>query len=299
MLCAQGNKAICVLIRLRAALTAIFIVSYHSSMQNNCSTKPNRTRSGLNSGLDVLECLATMRRPLTLTEIAVNVGMSKSSIHQLLATLQQRGFVQRLQDQRYCIGIKAWEVGCVADSMGLARTTGPHVAQLVREISDGVSVGVLDGAEMVCIQLVESPRAVRVHSNVGDRTPAHSVSSGLAMLAALDDEAVRRLLPPKLKVFTEATPRTTEAVISELARVRARGYAFCRGAWRVEVGGVAVPIFGPDNHAIAALCVAAPAFRTTREWVSRMVPALKKTAGDIERDLGRTADAALLAGTVE
>ncbi len=280
-------------------MTAIFIVSYHSSMQNNRSTKPNRTRSGLNSGLDVLECLATTRHPMTLTEIAANVGMSKSSIHQLLATLQQRGFVQRLHDQRYCVGIKAWEIGCVAETMGLARTTGPHVAQLVRELSDGVSVGVLDGAEMVCIQLVESPRAVRVHSHVGDRTPAHSVSAGLVMLSALDDEAVRRLLPSRLKVFTEATPKTAEAVIGELAKVRARGYAFCRGSWRVEVGGVSVPILGPDNHAIAALCVAAPAFRTTRDWVSRVVPALKRAAGDIERDLGRAADAASLAGAAE
>jgi DNA-binding IclR family transcriptional regulator len=260
-------------------------------MTNICSAKQNRARSGLNSGLDVLECLATVRHPMSLTAISAHVGMSKSSVHQLLRTLQQRGFVQRLADNRYCIGIKAWEIGCVTDSMGLARTAGPHVAQLVREIADGVSIGVLDGAEMVCIQLVESPRAVRVHSNVGDRTPAHSVSSGLAMLATKDDEAVRRLLPARLTVFTDATPRTTEAVLSELARIRARGYAFCRGGWRAEVGGVAVPIHGPHNHALAALCVAAPAFRTTRDWVARVVPALKRAAADIERDLGRVTDA--------
>lgn len=227
---------------------------------------------------------------MTLTEIAASIGMSKSSVHQLLGTLLSRGFVQRSETNRYNIGIKAWEIGCVTDSMGLSRTAGPHVAQLVRQISDGVSIGVLDGAEMVCIQLVESPRAVRVHSNVGDRTPAHSVSSGLAMLATKDNETVRRLLPAKLKVFTEVTPRTTEEVIAELTRVRARGYAFCRGAWRAEVGGVAVPVYGPHNHAVAALCVAAPAFRTTRDWVQNVVPAIQKTAADIERDLGRVSD---------
>jgi DNA-binding IclR family transcriptional regulator len=57
------------------------------------------------------------------------------------------------------------------------------------------------------------------------------------------------------------------------------------------VGGVAVPIHGPHDHALAALCVAAPAFRTTRDWVARVVPALKRAAADIERDLGRVADA--------
>ena len=260
-------------------------------MANIHSTKPNRARSGLNSGLDVLECLATYREPMTLTEVAGSVGMSKSSVHQLLGTLVQRGFVQRLDDNRYRVGIKAWEIGCVTNSMGLARTAGPHIAQLVRKISDGVSIGVLDGAEMVCIQLVEGPRAVRVHSSVGDRTPAHCVSSGLAMLSTRDSDTVRRLLPTKLKVFTEMTPRTTEEVLAELTRVRARGYAFCRGAWRTEVGGVAVPVYGPHNHAVAALCVAAPVFRTTRDWVQKVVPALKKTATDIERDIGRDSDA--------
>lgn len=278
-------------------MTSIFNAPYHSSMTNKRSTKPNRTRSGLNSGLDVLECLAACRQPMSLTELASSIGLAKSSVHQLLGTLHQRGFVQRLPGNRYRVGIKAWEIGCVADSMGLARTAGPHVAQLVREISDGVSIGVLDGAEMVCIHLVESPRAVRVHSNVGDRTPAHSVSSGLAMLASMDDETVRRLLPAKLKVFTDATPRTTAEVLAELARIRARGYAFCRGAWRNEVGGVAVPVFGPHNHALAAICVAAPVFRTTRDWVQKVVPALRKTAADIERELGRISDASWTAAS--
>ncbi|MEZ5844866.1 MAG: IclR family transcriptional regulator C-terminal domain-containing protein [Hyphomicrobiaceae bacterium] len=132
------------------------------------------------------------------------------------------------------------------------------MAQLVREISDGVSLGVLDGLETVCIQLAESPRAVRVHSNIGDRTPVHSASSGLVLLAALGDAAVTELLPSVLEGFTEATPRSRKAVLGMLGDIRARGYAFCRGAWRAEVGGVSVPVRGADGAVAAALCAAAP-----------------------------------------
>jgi DNA-binding IclR family transcriptional regulator len=267
-------------------------------MQKEDSTKPNRTRSGLNSGLDVLECIASARRPLSLTDVAMRVGMSKSSIHQLLATLQERRYVRRLPDQRYCIGIRAWEVGCVADTLGLARTAAPHMAQLVRETSDGVSLGVRDGRETVCIQLAESPRAVRVHANVGDRTPVHSASSGIVLLAALDDDAVRQLLPRKLETFTDATPRSVDAVLGQLSDVRTRGYAFCRGAWRTEVSGVSVPVRGADGSVIAALCVAAPSFRTTREWLARVLPALRSTAQCIERDLGQVHGAATAAELV-
>ena len=255
-------------------------------MMNHGSAKANKPRSGLNSGLDVLECVASRHRPLTLTEIAVAVGMSKSSVHQVLATLERRGFVRRLADQSYCIGIKAWEIGCVATPIDTARMAAPHMAQLVREVRDGVSLGVLDGTEMVCVHLVESPRAIRVHSNVGDRTPAHCVSAGLAILSTMDDYTVIRLLPDTLPRATNETIVDRAALLKELSRIRARGYAFSRGAWRLDVAGVSIPVRGRDHHAVAALCIAAPRFHANKEWVARVIPALEIAVANIERDFG-------------
>lgn len=257
------------------------------------SAKANKPRSGLNSGLDVLECVAARRQPLTLTEITAVVGMSKSSVHQVLATLERRGIVRRLADQSYCIGIKAWEIGCVAAPIDMVRTAAPHMAQLVREVRDGVSLGVLDGAEMVCVHLVESPRVIRVHSNVGDRTPAHCVSSGLAILSTMDDDAVTRLLPNTLPRATDETLVERAALLKELGRVRARGYSISRGAWRLDVAGVSVPVRGRDQQVVAALCIAAPRFHANKEWVARVVPALRSAAANIERDFGVTDQVAL------
>jgi DNA-binding IclR family transcriptional regulator len=263
-------------------------------MMNQSSAKTKKPRSGLNSGLDVLECIASRHRPITLTEIANAIGLSKSSVHQLLATLDRRGFVKRLPDQSYSIGMKAWEIGCVATPIGMARTAAPHMAQLVREIRDGVSLGVLDGAEMVCIHLIESPRAVRIHANVGDRTPAHCVSSGLAVLSAMDEEAVIRLLPETLHRATEDSIGDRAGLLKELARTRARGYSISRGAWRLDVAGVSIPLRGPDGRVAAALCVAAPRFRVTREWIEQVIPALRSTAENVERDFGAAAPAQAL-----
>jgi DNA-binding IclR family transcriptional regulator len=246
---------------------------------------PNKPRSSLNSGLHVLECIAQRKQTMTLTELASALGMSKSSVHQLLGTLARRGYVNRLSDQSYRLGIKAWEIGCVAAPMELTRTASPHMAQLVRDLSDGVSLAILDGAEMVCVHLIESPRAVRVHTNVGDRTPAHCISSGLAILSAMDNDAVVRLLPETLPAATASTITDRESLLRELARVRLRGYAFCRGAWRADVAGISVPVRGPDNRAAAALCVAVPLFRATREWVTRTVPLLQAAAGAVEQDM--------------
>ena len=166
------------------------------------------------------------------------------------------------------------------------------MANLVRETHDGVSLGVLDGAEMVCIHLIESPRAVRVHSSIGDRTPAHCVSSGLAVLSTMDDETVSGLLPTKLPRSTDDTIVDRPALLKELLRTRGRGYAVSRGAWRVDVAGVSVPIRGADGRAVAALCIAAPRFRVNKEWIGKIVASIKSAAQNIERDLGvSTSDA--------
>jgi DNA-binding IclR family transcriptional regulator len=261
-------------------------------MQNASSTKPNtmpsrgRPRSGLNSGLDVLEAIASERRSLTLTEIAARLGMSKSSVHELLGTLAGRGYVRRLADSSYGVGIKAWEVGCVSAPIGMARTAAPHMTQLVREVTHGVSLAVLDGAETVCIQLIEAARAVRVHNNIGDRSPAHAVSAGLAMLSAMEDEDVARLFPARLRRVTSETLATREDLLGELVRVRRRGFAISRGAWRADVAGIAVSVRGPDGRVAAGLAIAAPRDQVTDDWIRGASPFLRMAAERIEVDFG-------------
>jgi DNA-binding IclR family transcriptional regulator len=236
-----------------------------------------RARSGINSGLDLLECLAAQERPLTLTEIALAVGMAKSSVHQLLLSLVARGYAQRLPDQRYSIGIKPWEIGRVAE---------PHMAALVRKVSEGAALAVLDGRHTVCIQIAESRQAVRVHRRVGERNPAHVVSNGLALLSTLGDDEIVALLPEKLEQPTARTLGTRDEVLAELRRVRQRGFAVCRGSWQLDVAGVAVPVRGADHRAAAAVAIALPLDRLTAARLQEFAAALGEAASAIERQLG-------------
>ena len=259
-------------------------------MPSNSSVLSNdaspRMRSSIHSGLDVLECLATSERPLSLTDIAAAVGMAKSSVHQLLQALDTRGYVQRLADQRYGVGLKAWELGCRANFVEVGRIAEPYMAELVRTVGEGAALAVLDGSHTVCIQIAESPQVVRVHRAVGERNPAHVVSNGLALLSALSDEEVAALLPRKLERLTSKTLGTRDEVLAELQRTRQRGYAVCRGTWRLDVGGVAVAVRGPDHRALAGVCISLPLERLTPTHLQRMSTALMATAAAIERAWG-------------
>jgi DNA-binding IclR family transcriptional regulator len=257
-----------------------------SSVLSNAETPPVRARSGINSGLDVLECLAASEQPLSLTDIAAALGMAKSSVHQLLQALDARGYVQRQADQRYGVGVKAWEVGCRATFVEIGRVAEPYMAELVRTVGEGAALAVLDGSHTVCIQIAESPQIVRVHRAVGERNPAHVVSNGLALLATLGDDEVKALLPRKLLRPTSKTLGSCDEVLAELRRIRQRGYAVCRGTWRLDVGGVAVAIRGPDHRAVAGVSIALPLERLTPAHQQRMATALMATARAIERTLG-------------
>ena len=250
-------------------------------MLHTSSPLVNRVRSGLDSGLDIVELLADVWGSLSLTQIASALGMSKSGVHRLLATLMRRGLVVRNARGGYQLGIKAWEIGRAAPGVELASLAAPHMAQLAAAIGEGVILGRLDGFDVIYLHLVPGPQAVRVHANVGDRIPAHCTSTGLALLASLTPEEVRAILPPRLKAMAPATITSRDHLLTELAAIRRRGYVINRGGWRIDVGGAAVRVRRPDGQVIAALCVAVPFYRMTKAWLARILPQLAATADRI------------------
>ena len=263
-------------------------------MPTSHSVLPNRRRSSILSGLDALECLAASSRPLSLGEVAAQLEMAKSSVHELLGALTMRGYVQRGSDMTYVVGAKAWEVGCRASFVELGRVAEPYLAELVREVQEGASLAVLDGVHTVCIQIAESPQVVRVHSGVGERNPAHCVSTGLAMLATLGDRELASLFPAQLPILTSKSLSTREDLLREIQRVREHGYAVCKGAWHLDVAGVAAAIPGANGRAAAAVSVALPRQRLTAARQTALAAALMRTTQAIASQLdGRTQAASL------
>jgi DNA-binding IclR family transcriptional regulator len=243
--------------------------------------------TSLGTGLDILELLARERRALALGEIAQMLDLAKSGTHRLLATLSARGYVEHDEGGIYRLGIKAWEVGHAVPKLDLLGIARPEMEALAARVDEGTILGVRDGFDIVYPHLVESSQPVRVHARVGERIPAHCTSTGLCLLAQLSDAQVDALLPATLTAVTPFTITDPRELRRELARIRARGYAINHGGWRVEVGGIAVAIFGPDGSAVAGLCVSAPRYRMTRAWLRRVTAALSETAATISDRLAR------------
>lgn len=249
-----------------------------------------RMSTSLTRGLRLIELLA-QESPLGVTEIAHRAGASKSGVHSLLATLVRSGYADHAPGGTYRLGLKAWEIGRSVPVARLLEAAEPVMLELVEQVHEGAVLGVLDGFDVVYVHRVESEQAVRVHASVGDRIPAHCTSTGLALLAHLQDDDVARLFPARLAAVTEHTLVDRRAVQGEIARVRTRGYAINRGGWRVDVGGIAasIPIRNPRLTLTAGLCIAAPLYRMTRPWVARTAPVIVRHAARIGEALSRQA----------
>ena len=238
--------------------------------------------TGLAHGLDVIEFLAASRGPVALGVVAAAIGMSKAGTHRILNTLSVRGFVIREAGGIYSLGYRAWEIGWAVPGVQLVARAVPVMQRMADAVGDGAILGALDsGFEVVYLHVIESREAVRVYIDVGSRLPAHVTATGLACLAWLPPERVAEILPATLAARTPKTITNRDALMKELERIRARGYARTLGTFRTDVGGVAAPIFAADGNVIAALCVSSPRYRIDAAWNRRVPKAVIAAAKEI------------------
>jgi DNA-binding IclR family transcriptional regulator len=158
--------------------------------------------------------------------------------------------------------------------------------RLVGSCKETVNLGLLDAGEVVVINTVESPQAVRMSSKIGNRRFLHSTALGKVMLAGLVDKEVTRLLrlkgTPKL---TEETLTSKAAVLAEIQKVRQQGWALDNQENELEGRCIGAPVEGPDGHIVAALSISGPVFRMSMERARGLVSELKGICGEISRGL--------------
>lgn len=221
----------------------------------------------LAKALDVVELLATHRRAMPLAEISRRLKMSKPTLHEILLTLAMRGFVERREGGMYQLGLRAWEVGSAASVEPLIAASAAVMQKIAADINEDTALSILSGFEIVNVHLVTCGQAVRVYAQIGTRIPAHHAAAGLLLLAHQSDDYIDAVMPAKLEAATPQTITDPDRLRQEFKRIRARGYAVNNGGWQIDVAGAAAPVFNADGAAIAALCVAAPRYRTNREWM--------------------------------
>ncbi len=228
------------------------------------------TQGGLGSVDNALRLLLLLRQheQLGVTEAASRLGVAGSTAHRLLTSMGHHDFVRQDPTTRaYRAGPALGKAGgFIVERVGARPECLPHLIALSEDLGETVNLVVLRGADALFIYSVESRRPLRIGSREGIVMPAHAISAGKALLAALSSQRLRSLYPdPELQAVTKRTLRTRAALERQLADIRRRGYATNIGESEPDItaAGAAVPdAAGGERLAVA---VSAPSSRVRDE----------------------------------
>ena len=236
--------------------------------------------------LQVLIALGDEHRPLTLTEICHRVRLPKTTVFRYLQTLAHCGFVKHdRQVDMYLLGARLFELGQLAGQQLRIRDVAlPIMAELRDRFNETVNLGILDGFDVVYVEMVESHHTLRMQATLGSRDPAFSTALGKAILAFLDDPTQH--LPTRLMPRTVFTLHTRTGVMQSLAKVRQLGYAVDDQENEDGARCVGAPIFEYPGRVTAAISVSAPASRLGRDQVAEVAEAVRDASTVISRQLG-------------
>jgi len=239
----------------------------------------------LHKTLDILEEIKTADSGYRLADLARKVELPKATVYRILTTLEGRGYLDRAADGSYRMAKKLFELQRSEPlEQLLHRAAGPVMERLVASSKETVNLGILDAGEVVVINTVESPQAVRMSSKIGNRRYLHATALGKVLLSGMPEKEVARLVKLKgLPKVTGETLTTKAALTAELQKVRQQGWALDNQENEMEGRCIGAPILGPERKIVAALSISGPLFRMDLARARSLVPGLKAACEEISR----------------
>jgi DNA-binding IclR family transcriptional regulator len=240
--------------------------------------------------LEILLCFTQEKPVLSLTEIADEVGISKSTVHRLLATLECKRFLLRdSATGKYHLGFRFLEMASQVFEDVDQHWALPYLQHLAVGCGETVDLAVLDDDHVIYLQVVESNQRVKIAATKGQRLPAFCTATGKAILANLPEEQVNKILGLGLARYTENTPLVLENLKVDLDETRKRGFAISEQEYEKDINAVAAPILSTDGYPIAAIAIAGPSFRLTRERMVALGHIIQKEIIAITSEVGLAA----------
>lgn len=227
--------------------------------------RSERSDSGANSVLGkvqlILESFGPDDEHLSLTEITRRSGVAKASVHRLAQALLQWGLLER-RGSDYWLGMRLFEIGQRVPRQRILRDAArPYMEDLYQATNETIHLAVLDGLEVLYIEKVSGHGEIKKPSRVAGRMPLHCTATGKILLAFGPRRIVNEVLAQPLERVTPYTVVAPGLLLQELAKARELGYAVEREQVREGFTSVAIPLVGATGSAMAALSIAAPAFR--------------------------------------
>jgi DNA-binding IclR family transcriptional regulator len=222
------------------------------------------------------------RTEATLTDIAEEFDLSRSSIHNYLSTLESEGYVIK-DGNTYRIGLRFLEFGGHArHNEHLYHIAREEVTDLAKETGEMSNLLIEEQGKGVYLFRARGERAVQTDTYIGERVYLHNTALGKSILAYLPRQRVEEIIERHgLPAATERTITDRDELYEELERVREDGVAFDDEARFEGQRCVGVPIINDDDEVEGAISLSGPVSRFQGERFRWEIPNKLKDAAHV------------------
>jgi len=223
---------------------------------------------------------------LTSTELARRLGMSRSTVHRLLATMERHRLVDRTETGAYGLGIHLFRLGSAVPVRAvLGRLAEPALAALAERFAVSTYLSVRDGERALCIARVDRGPVKTTTYRVGETLPLHLGAGPNILMSGLPASELDRLLERPLLAMTPRTTVDPGAIRSRLAAIRDIGLAYAPDDVKVGLAAMGVPVHDRTGDLVAAVSVVALTPWFSGEHYAAIAAGLRETAAAVEAEL--------------
>lgn len=264
---------------------------------------PKNVVQSVAKALAVLRAFQPDLDELTVSEIAARTDLDRGTSFRLIHTLRDLGYVTSVPGtKRFRLTLKCLELGYTAFAhRDLKTLSRPLLSDLVADVADAASLGMLDGTDVVYVERIQADIGRRaLDRRSGSRTGIYAAALGLVILAYDTPDAQRAILERSDRIkLSERTVTDVEALMTRLAEIRARGWALSDGENAYGLRTVAAPIFDERGAAVAAVSATVRAERYSlddfvaialprvQDVVAQLSTAIRLSFGEIRGDASR------------
>jgi len=240
----------------------------------------------------ILEEIARHRDGIGLAELSKMVGLHNSTAFHLAKTLVSLGYIRQERDsKRYRIGLPLFALAASAlDEIEMVNIAMPILEQLSRDTGESGHFAVRMGDAVVVIARTSGSGAFQLTDRVGVVRPAHCTALGKAILAALDEDEIKRFLQRvELKPSTKKSITEVPALLREIADVKRTGVAYDQGEFNLEVRCIAVPAKDFTGQTIGAIGISGPIWRESSQALQTKAKAVQAAGARLSAAFGQKA----------
>jgi DNA-binding IclR family transcriptional regulator len=239
--------------------------------------------------IDILNAIANKRCALGLPELSKTLNLPKTTIHTLVKTLREKGFLQ--QDpgtKKYGLGFALFELGAIQMAeLEIQRVASPMLDQLANNLVLECRLGIWHQRSVIVTQYAHPLGRNRPHRQVGPRIPAYCTALGKAILAHLPEQELDDYFNSvELISYTTTTITVKEKLREELLTIQKQGYAIANGELIPYRSSLGAPIFGPEERIEGAISLSLGPQQSSWHNLDVLASQLLRTAHDLSLALG-------------